>query len=255
MQMVPHRIAVGLAGLRDDVADIEDRRLCPVQGLQDLFGEKMRKNAGIQAAGRKDDQVRLSDFLNHFLADMDTVIIIELADVLYVSADGNLAEVFPLPVLADQLHLFLSQRQHRPLDVQQPAHIACRLRKAALEVDERRQHDVAHGMVVETAVLGEAVAQQPDEVLIHIGHGDQHFSHVADRRNVQFLFQNAGAAPVVADGDHGRHVDRELLQPRKQNRESGSAAENNDFFHISRILTVENRESGTGSLFCRSFLS
>ena len=108
---------------------------------------------------------------------------------------------------------------------------------------------------METAVFGETIPQQLNEVLVHVGHGDQHFSHVADCGDVQLLFQDAGAAPVVTDGDYRRHIDRELFQPGEQNRQAGSAAENNDFFHISRILTDENRESGTGSLLCRSFLS
>jgi len=157
------------------------------------------------------DQIRFADFLDYFFTDMDAVVIVEFADILDVSADCNLAEVFPLSVLADQFHLFFGKRKDCPLDIQQPAHVAGCFGEAALEVNERRQHDVAHGVVVETAVFGEAISQQPDEVLVHIGHGDQHFSDVADCGDIQLLFQDAGAAPVVADSNHRRHIDRELL--------------------------------------------
>ena len=230
--MVAHAEAVGLPRLGDDVADIEDRRSCLVESRKHLRRQQMGQNAGIEAAGRENNQVGLSHRPDDLLADVDAVVVVEALDVADVFADGHLAEIFFLAVFPDQLDLLLRERQDRPLHVQKLRHIVRCLRKAPLHVDEGGQHHVAHRVIVEAPVAGKAIAQQGREILIHVGHGDQDLPDVSHSRNIQFFLQNPRAAAVVADGDHRRDLHREKLQPREQDRKPGSSPEHHQFFHL-----------------------
>ena len=127
-------------------------------------------------------------------------------------ADSHLAEKLLASVFPDKFYFLLGKREYGTIDVQELAHVIGRLGETALQVNERCQHDVAHRVIVEAAVFGEAVSQQFDKIFVHIGHGDQDLTHISHGRDVKLLFQNTGTAAVVTDRDHCRHVYRKLLQ-------------------------------------------
>ena len=60
-------VAVGLAGLRDDVADVDHPRVGAADRARDAADEQVGDDAGVQAARPDDDGVRLGDLLDRLL--------------------------------------------------------------------------------------------------------------------------------------------------------------------------------------------
>ena len=229
--MLTHLIAVRLARLRHQIGDIHQRRLRLREGTAHRGCDQMRQNTGVQTARTENNQIRVQNPVDDLLTDRDVVIISQPPDVADILADLFLAEIFPAVTDADQIHLLLGQRKHGSLYIQKFAHVARCVGQVPLQINQGRENNIADGMIVQRAVLAEAVAQKPHKFVVHVGHGQQDFAHVSDRRNIQFFFQDAGAAAVVADRDHSGDIDGEKLETGQQTGQSGSSAEYNYFFH------------------------
>ena len=230
-QMVADRVSVGLAGLCDQIGDIHERGFGLGKRIENLGRQQVRENARIETARAEHDQVHIRDLVLDLIHDMNAVVIGELPDMADIGADLLLPVVLLAAAFADQLHLILRQREHGAVDVQQLRHITGGFGQVALDIDQRGEEDVAHGMVVQASLFAEAVSQERDEIVVHIRHGEQDLAHVPHSGDVKLLFQNTGAASVVADCDDRRHVQGKQLQSGQQTGDTGPTAEYHDLFH------------------------
>ena len=233
--MVAHIVSVRLTGLCHQVRDIHDGRLRLPDLLHDILHDEVRENTGIKASRTEDDQIRVRDLLPHAVSDMDVVIVGKAGDPPDVPAHVFLAVELRIAhlVFSHQFHPLLAERQHLAFDLQKPAHVSCRLCQVSLEVDQRREKNVPDRMIVQGAAGPvEPVAQQLDEIIIHVRHGEKNLAHVAHRGNIKLLLQHPCAAAVVAHRDDRRHFHRKQLQAGKQAGKPGPSAEYDDLLHF-----------------------
>ena len=118
--MVTDAVAVSLPGLCNKIAHIHNRGFRSVDSVHDIAHDKMRQNAGVQAAGTEKNQITFQNFGDNFFTGMDVVVIAELCDISDVLAylffpEEVLQMVF---ALSDEFHNFFCQRQYGSFDVQ-----------------------------------------------------------------------------------------------------------------------------------------
>ena len=115
---------------------------------------------------------------------------------------------------------------HVPPRIQQPLADGDGLGKRPGRILERRQHEVAQRVVAsEREAVLERVGQRVVRVRSHCGDA---LAHVARRRDVGFLAQDAGGAAVVGHGDDGARIQSHGQKRAYGHGRAGAAADDDD---------------------------
>ena len=115
---------------------------------------------------------------------------------------------------------------HVPPRIQQPLADGDGLGKRPGRILERRQHEVAQRVVAsEREAVLERLGQRVVRVRSHCGDA---LAHVARRRDVGFLAQDAGGAAVVGHGDDGARIQSHGQERAYGHGRAGAAADDDD---------------------------
>ena len=115
---------------------------------------------------------------------------------------------------------------HVPPRIQQPLADGDGLGKRPGRILERRQHEVAQRVVAsEREAVLERLGQRVVRVRSHCGDA---LAHVARRRDVGFLAQDAGGAAVVGHGDDGARIQAHGQKRAYGHGRAGAAADDDD---------------------------
>jgi hypothetical protein len=100
-------------------------------------------------------------------------------------------------------------------------------------------------VTAQTLALGEAVAKEIGHQGFVVGKRHETVADVARRQHAELLLKPPGGAAVVADRHDGGEIARSVLEPAKQRREPGAAADGDD------LITL--LQSSAGQRVAKSF--
>ena len=70
-------------------------------------------------------------------------------------------------------------------------------------------------MIVQCAALLESISEKLNKIIVHVCHGQKHFSEISYSRDIEFFFKLAAASSVIAYRNDSCYVYREKLESRK----------------------------------------
>src|SRR5581483_12458421 len=109
------------------------------------------------------------------------------------------------------------------------------------------EEEVPERVAAQPLAFGEPKAKQLGDERLVVGERDQTVANVARRKHAELAAQPSGRAAVVAHGDDGREVRRDLLEPAQHGREPGAAADDDDAITAAEPAAA-NRFERVGTL-------
>ena len=221
-----------LAQLCRDIADVQADRCRRANRIDDLGQQQARHDARIEAAGADDDQFSLGDGAGGVLARSDAFG--RQPDPVDCRAASDLRLADDLTAIEQsgvERHRCACSRHDLTSHREDTVHLPDRfLEVVALDRGHRREQQVADRVPAQASrlVAGETVLEQLRHDRFRVGQRRDAVADVTYSRNAEFLSQSSRRTAVVGDRHHGGDIAGVLLEPAKQSRETGAAAENHD---------------------------
>ena len=255
-QMVGGGVALGLAVLCHDVADIDLLRVGRGDGLRHAVHQQVRDDARIQTPRPEEDEVRRRDGVERIrerlrvrrqkldVVDAAVLLLFEAEDIALAD---NVGAVFKG---RRQSHVRRRDRNDRAADGKHLPHAAHRLVKRAGDAVERCEQEIAEALPAQRAAL-KAIGQE----LLHDRLGVRERLHavadVAGRQHPDIPPQHTAAAAVVRHSDDGGQIFRVFFQPAQHGGKARAAADGDDMRSLRPQLTARKHRAHTQSSFPR----
>ena len=207
--MVGGGVALGLAVLRHDIADVKLLRVRRADRVGHAVDEQVRDHARIKASRAEQDEVGLRNSaervgqrlraLRHERNMVDAAVLL-LFRVENVRFAHDARAIFKH---GRELHVRVRHRQHAARDRQYLSHHGDGLFKAPRHAVERRKQQIAERLPLELP-LRKAVAEKLLHHRLGVRERLHTLPHVARRQNTHFTAQHTAAAAIVRHRDDGR---------------------------------------------------
>ena len=231
--MVGGGVALGLAVLRHDVADVKLLRVGRADGVGHAVDKQIRDHARIKTSRAEQNEVGLRNgtervgqrlwVLRHErnVVDAAVLLLFRVEDVRFAH---NARAVFKHGL---ELYIRVRHRQHAARDRQYLSHHGDGLFKAPRHAVERRKQQVSERLPLELS-LGKAIAEKLLHHRLGVRERLHTLPHVTRRQNTHFTAQHAAPAAVVRHCDDGRQAVCIFFQPSQHGRQARAAADGGD---------------------------
>ena len=209
--MIVGVVAVGLTVLGHDVQDVFPYRAGRADGLADAVNEEVRNDAGIEASGANDNNVRLQNgvdavlkrlrMLRHktHLTDAAVIDLFRVEDFALAERARAVVE-FGL-----QIDVLVGHRQDSSRNGENVPHPLHSLVKGTGNAVHSRKEEVSEALTGQGA-FRKAVIEQLLHGWLRVGQRHNAVADIAGRQHPEILPEHSGAAAVVGDGHDGRYV-------------------------------------------------
>ena len=223
-------IAVGLSVLHHDVQDVFPYRAGRADGLADAVNEEVRNDAGIEASGANDNNVRLQNgvdavlkrlrMLRHktHLTDAAVIDLFRVEDFALAERARAVVE-FGL-----QIDVLVGHRQDSSRNGENVPHPLHSLVKGTGNAVHSRKEEVSEALTGQGA-FRKAVIEQLLHGWLRVGQRHNAVADIAGRQHPEILPEHSGAAAVVGDGHDGRYVLCIALEAAQHRRKTMPAAD------------------------------
>ena len=227
-QVVLHAVAVRLARLSGEVADIELESGGGLDRFDHTLDQEIGKDRGVQGARADDDQLCVQDRLRGFGVDLHAVGLQEdMADRRVLLGDLRLALDGAAVDRRHQRHVSQRRRQDGAFHREHLSRFAERLLEVSRHVRHRHDEKVPEGVAVEGALL-EAMVEELLHQRLGVGECDQALAEVTGREDSILVAQPDRRAAVVGNRHDRGEIGRVGLQAAEQRAESGAAPDRDD---------------------------
>ena len=208
-QMIGGGVALGLAALRHNIADVKLLRVRRADRVGHAVDEQVRDHARIKASRAEQDEVGLRNsaervgqrlrVLRHKrnVVDAAVLLLFRVEDMRFAH---NARAVFKHGL---ELYIRVRHRQHAARDRQYLSHHGDGLFKAPRHAVERRKQQIAERLPLELP-LRKAVAEKLLHHRLGVRERLHTLPHVTRRQNTHFTAQHAAPAAVVRHCDDSR---------------------------------------------------
>ena len=208
-QMIGGGVALGLAVLRHDIADVKLLRVRRADRVGHAVDEQVRDHARIKASRAEQDEVGLRNSTEGGGQGLglgrDQIHMVDAAVLLLFRVENVRFAHDARAVFKHGLELYIRvrHRQHAARDRQYLSHHGDGLFKAPRHAVERRKQQVSERLPLKLP-LGKAIAEKLLHHRLGVRERLHTLPHVTRRQNTHFTAQHAAPAAVVRHRDDGR---------------------------------------------------